>query len=137
LRLWLTTILVLCIFLLVSMFSIVVAEDFDFEVSKLVDRVSGLYLRGVNISSVVEKLDNAVKVYEGGDVEKAWSLLNEVHGMVTELENVADETYFWLMFNRIVTVALLVSIPIAVYFLLPRLYLYLWFRVRRRWVVRW
>jgi len=119
------------------MFSIVVAEDFDFEVSKLVDRVSGLYLRGVNISSVVEKLDNAVKVYEGGDVEKAWSLLNEVHGMVTELENVADETYFWLMFNRIVTVALLVSIPIAVYFLLPRLYLYLWFRVRRRWVVRW
>ena len=132
--LWLTSMLVLCI-LLVPM-PAAHAEDLDLEVAILVDRASKLHSMGVNTTSVVEKLSSAVEAYEHGDSEKAWALLNEARKIVEELEKGAGETYSRLLLLKAATVTLLASIPIAVYLLLPRVYLYLWFRVRRRWVVR-
>ena len=134
-RLWLTSMLVLCILLLVPM-PADHAEDLDLEVAILVDRASKLHSMGVNTTSVVEKLSSAVEAYEHGDSEKAWALLNEARKIVEELEKGAGGTYSRLLLLKATTVALLASIPIAVYLLLPRAYLYLWFRVRRKWVVR-
>jgi len=133
-KLQLALALVLCAFLYV--FGFVYAENFDLELASLVDRVSKLYSMGVNTTSVVEKLSSAVKAYDSGDFEKAWSLLSEARNMVAELEKGASETYFWLLLLKACIVALLASIPIAVYLLLPRIYLYLWFRAKRKWVVR-
>uniref|UniRef100_A0A7C4FE87 Uncharacterized protein n=1 Tax=Ignisphaera aggregans TaxID=334771 RepID=A0A7C4FE87_9CREN len=135
-RLWLTPVLVLCILLLAPMLT-ARTEDLDLEVAILVDRASKLHSMGVNTTNVVEKLSSAVEAYEHGDFEKAWAHLNEARKIVEELEKGAGEAYSRLLLLKVATVALLASIPIAVYLLLPRAYLYLWFRVRRKWVVRW
>jgi len=59
-RLWLTSMLVLCILLLVPM-PAAHAEDLDLEVAILVNRASKLHSMGVNTTSVVKKLSSAIE----------------------------------------------------------------------------
>lgn len=95
----------------------------------------------VRAGHVVRVLDNL----STGSLENLGDALSSVelvvgdvksYGVVEKAVKGAGETYSRLLLLKATTVALLASIPIAVYLLLPRAYLYLWFRVRRKWVVR-
>ncbi len=128
-----------CIALLVlamSALPVVQGSDFDSEVGVLVEEAGKLYSKGVDVAMVIEKLDNAIALYESGRVDEAYAALSEARSMIMDLSSVADQVYYYNTLVKAVTVAVLAAIPIAIYLLLPRIYLYVWFKTRRKWIVR-
>jgi hypothetical protein len=119
-----------------SALPVVQGSDFDSEVGVLVEEAGKLYSKGVDVAMVIEKLDNAIALYESGRVDEAYAALSEARSMIMDLSSVADQVYYYNTLVKAVTVAVLAAIPIAIYLLLPRIYLYVWFKTRRKWIVR-
>jgi outer membrane PBP1 activator LpoA protein len=133
---------VLLIILVLSVYTTPLAttssELDDSVIGSLVNRASELYSKGLDVSSVVEKLNRAIVLYEENRPEEAARLVEEAGSILNDMSRVADRVYYTNMALKAVTVTALASIPILVYFLLPRAYLYLWFKSRRKWLVsRW
>jgi hypothetical protein len=111
-------------------------SDVDIRIAGILDKAKNLYMKGVNVTDVVKKLDEVVELYERGDIDRAREILNDTEVEVLELEKIADNVYRSIVISKAITIAFLVSIPVAVYYFLPRVYLYIWFKLRRRWLVR-
>jgi len=111
-------------------------SDVDIRIADILDKAKNLYMKGVNVTDVVRKLDEVVELYERGDIDRARDILNDTEVEVLELEKIADNVYRSIVISKAITIAFLVSIPVAVYYFLPRVYLYIWFKLRRRWLVR-
>jgi hypothetical protein len=126
----------LLLVLVLSALPVVQGSDFDSEVSVLVEEAGRLYSKGVDVAVVIEKLDNAIALYESGRVDEAYAALSEARSMIMDLSSIADRVYYYNTMVKAVTVAVLAVIPIAIYLLLPRIYLYVWFKTRRKWIVR-
>jgi len=131
-----TVCIVLLLVLAMSALPVVQGSDFDSEVGVLVEEAGKLYSKGVDVAMVIEKLDNAIALYESGRVDEAYAALSEARSMIMDLSSVADQVYYYNTLVKAVTVAVLAVIPIAIYLLLPRIYLYVWFKTRRKWIVR-
>jgi hypothetical protein len=131
-----TVYIALLLVLAVSALPVVQGSDFDSEVGVLVEEAGRLYSKGVDVAVVIEKLDNAIALYESGRVDEAYAALSEARSMIMDLSSVADRVYYYNTMVKAVTVAVLAVIPIAIYLLLPRIYLYVWFKTRRKWIVR-
>ena len=131
-----TVYIVLLLVLALSALPVVQGSDFDSEVSVLVEEAGRLYSKGVDVAVVIEKLDNAIALYESGRVDEAYAALSEARSMIMDLSSIADRVYYYNTLVKAVTVAVLAVIPIAIYLLLPRIYLYVWFKTRRKWIVR-
>ena len=114
---------------------VVFSSDFDSEISVLVEKAGELYSKGLNITVVLGKLNRAIALYEEGDVEDANMLLSEVNSLIGDMRALADRVYLVNMVIKVVTVLVLAVIPLAVYFLLPRIYLYVWYKTRRKWIL--
>jgi hypothetical protein len=114
---------------------VVFSSDFDSEIGVLVEKAGELYSKGLNITVVLGKLNRAIALYEEGDVEDANMLLSEVNSLIGDMRALADRVYLVNMVIKIVTVLVLAVIPLAVYFLLPRIYLYVWYKTRRKWIL--
>ena len=119
----------------IAILPVVFSSDFDSEISVLVEKAGELYSKGLNITVVLEKLNRAIALYEEGDVEDANMLLSEVNSLIGDMRVLADRVYLVNMVIKIVTVLVLAVIPLAVYFLLPRIYLYVWYKTRRKWIL--
>jgi hypothetical protein len=126
----------LLLVLALSALPVVQGSDFDSEVGVLVEEAGKLYSKGVDVAMVIEKLDNAIALYESGRVDEAYAALSEARSMIMDLSSVADQVYYYNTLVKAVTVAVLAVIPIAIYLLLPRIYLYVWFKTRRKWIVK-
>lgn len=114
------------------------SSELDSEIGDLVERAGELYSKGLNVSAVIEKLNSAIVKYEENSTEEARRLIAEVRGLIENMSTIADRVYFTNMARKALVVAALASIPVLVYTLLPRAYLYLWYRSRRKWLVsRW
>ena len=107
------------------------------------DRLVNIYVRvyrlgksGINVSSVVDLLNRVEDRLGSGDLTGASNLLDEAESMVSRLEESSGDILFWMNIYRYGAAAILISIPILAYIFIPRLYLMLWFRLRRRWLVR-
>jgi hypothetical protein len=111
-------------------------SDVDIRIAGILDKAKNLYMKGVNVTDVVRKLDEVVELYERGDIDRAREILNDTEVEVLELEKIADNVYRSIVISKAITIAFLLSIPVAVYYFLPRVYLYIWFKLRRRWLVR-
>jgi hypothetical protein len=111
-------------------------DQLDKVVGDLVHRLCELSAKGVNVTPVLVKLDEAIAAYERGDVESAERALDKAISILSKLEATADEVYRFIVLSKVLAIAGLASIPILVYTLLPRVYLHLWFKTRRRWLVR-
>jgi len=111
-------------------------SDVDIRIADILDKAKNLYMKGVNVTDVVRKLDEVVELYECGDIDRARDIFNDTEVEVLELEKIADNVYRSIVISKAITIAFLVSIPVAVYYFLPRVYLYIWFKLRRRWLVR-
>jgi len=130
------TVYIALLVLALSALPVVQGSDFDSEVGVLVEEAGRLYSKGVDVAVVIEKLDNAIALYESGRVDEAYAALSEARSMIMDLSSVADRVYYYNTMVKAVTVAVLAVIPIAIYLLLPRIYLYVWFKTRRKWIVR-
>jgi len=111
-------------------------DQLDKVVGDLVHKLSELDAKGVNVTPVLVRLDEAIAAYERGDIESAERAVNEAISVLSELEATAGEVYRLVVLSKGLTIAGVASIPILVYQLLPRVYLHLWFKTRRRWLVR-
>jgi hypothetical protein len=96
---------------------VVQGSDFDSEVGALVEEAGKLYSRGVDVTMVIVKLDNAIALYESGRIDEAYAALSEARSMIMDLSSVADQVYYYNTLVKAVTVTVLAVIPIAVYLL--------------------
>mgnify|MGYP000406751310 CR=1 FL=1 len=132
------SILLILIVISLPIYSIVYSIDED----EIRGRVAELYVRvyqlgrdGINVSHVISELNMIVGYIDEGRYDDALRLLDKVSNEVSSLEEVSNEIIFWSNFYKYSTVAILVSIPIMSYLLIPRIYTEIWFRLRRRWIV--
>ncbi|MCS7099818.1 MAG: hypothetical protein RMH84_07200 [Sulfolobales archaeon] len=111
------------------------AEDPYLKFYELYRRVADLALQGVDVGELVKLLNSALDLLESGELGEASRVLSELEWMVSELEEEASAIVLEKSIAKYATVAALLSFPVAVYLLLPRAYLYLWYSSRRRWLV--
>ncbi len=115
------------------------SEDLMSYFLTLYEDVVGLSKLGADVSDLVNDLSVALELINDGSPEslsRAQSLLKGIELRVESLKSRASYEVIYVNLIKYLTVAILASIPIATYYLLPRVYLGIWFRIRRRWVVR-
>lgn len=110
-------------------------NDFDQRVGEVVERLSRLRSMGGNVTGLVEEVNRAIQHAENGDIDSANRILDEVEANITSLEPVVEHDYRIHTIEKYAIVVILLLLPVIVYLGLPRLYLALWFRLRRKWIV--
>ncbi|MEL9999719.1 MAG: hypothetical protein QXY82_00145 [Desulfurococcaceae archaeon] len=110
-------------------------EGFPDEIASVMRDLEYLHSRGLDLEPVIEALNKAIEAYYKNDVAEAREYLERAKHLVEELKPVAETVHLVNLLTRICTVIALASIPLVVYFALPRLYLYLWFTSRKKWIV--
>ena len=110
-------------------------DGFDQRVGEVVDRLSRLRSMGGNVTSLVDEVNRAIQYAESGDMDSASRILDRVEANITSLEPVVEHEYKIHTIEKYGVVAFLLLLPVIVYIGLPRLYLALWFRLRRKWIV--
>jgi len=102
------------------------------EAYKILYRISKM---GVDVGDLVDRLDEAQKLLDKGDVAGAEKIIDEVLENASRLEEEAGMIVFVNNVCKALTVSAIASIPIFTYFFFPRIYLELWYRLKRKWVV--
>ncbi|MEM2007536.1 MAG: hypothetical protein QW154_07890 [Sulfolobales archaeon] len=102
---------------------------------ELYSRTVELSLKGVETGEVEDLLASTINSIESGDYDRALKLMSEVEKHLLVLEREAGFIVLTMNLVKYGTAAVLLSIPLLVYLLLPRLYIYLWYETRRNWVV--
>ncbi|MEM1879113.1 MAG: hypothetical protein QXJ18_05060 [Desulfurococcaceae archaeon] len=106
------------------------------EIENLMSELEYLHSRGLCVDDVVDLLNKAIGEYSRGNTQSAIAYFEEAKQRVFYLKPVAERVYLEILITRGLTVAILASIPILIYFVLPRVYLYVWFKLHRRWIIR-
>jgi hypothetical protein len=106
------------------------------EALSLLARIQKLAGKNINVTDLTVQLNESLMLLQEGRITEAKSLLDRLENEVAVLEASADTYYMWGIIMKYLRVALALSIPLLFYLFFPRLYIYLWFRLRRRWVIR-
>ena len=101
----------------------------------LYGRIADLALKGINVSQYVTVLKNVLQLLEANRSEEAMELMIGIEANLSELESKADNIVFSQTVIKYAAAAAILSLPALVYLLLPRLYIYVWFKSRKRWVL--
>ncbi len=109
--------------------------SFDERVSRLVEDLGVLRERGVDVSGLVAELNRAISLAERGDWSGAYEELSRLESRVSQLMEETEGAETMLAIKKYAEAALLLLVPVVVYIALPRVYLLLWYRARRDWVV--
>jgi hypothetical protein len=104
-------------------------------------RLKKLSSEGMNTSEAERFIKNALLLLGKGDLteeEVAWirSNLTAADQEIRRLEGEFQSYMFWKTAGIVVRVTLLLSIPVVTYVFLPRLWAYVWFKTRGKWIVR-
>ncbi|TDA41950.1 MAG: hypothetical protein DSO07_01895 [Thermoproteota archaeon] len=91
---------------------------------------------GVNVSRQVDLLNSALSLYRQGKMEEADNLVNTALSELTSLQKELPNYKFWRNFWLFLRISAIAIVPPAFYYIFPRIYAYLWYRARRKWVVR-
>lgn len=110
-------------------------SSFDMRVGALTDRISRLEEMGANVTGLVERVNDAVRLASTGRVDEANRMLDGVEANITRLEPIVEHEYRIRLVEKYSLAGFLLALPLLVYWGLPRLYLALWYRSRRRWLV--
>ncbi len=97
--------------------------------------VSELSRTNMNVSKYIPLLQESYVYLKRGDIEKAERVLDSIMPDLDRLYNEKDSFVFWSNFRKAVVVVVIASIPILFYVFFPRLYLWIWFKAREKWVV--
>lgn len=110
-------------------------EGIEGPIIKVLSDLEYLYSKGVKVESLVRQLDEAVKAVERGDYERAEAILSKLESRVEELKANAERTALYNALSKYLAVSAVLSIPILFYLTVPRVYLYVWYKTRRHWLV--
>ena len=118
------------------------AEDLRGE---LWSRVEELFIviekagsEGMDVKDLIRDLNEVIQLIRRGDEESLSRAKSILDNLSTRVEKISRELPRYRLVRDLCTylrIALLLSIPVAMYFLLPRVYLRLWYRYRKRWLV--
>jgi|UniRef100_A0A7J3SL12 hypothetical protein len=111
-------------------------EEVQDPFPEVLAKLTYLNSMGVNVTSLVDDLNEALMLYQKGNISQAMSILNEVNATASSLLSRADETHFRQLFEKYTEAALLLSIPLIIYVALPRAYAYFWYNSRKNWRVK-
>ncbi len=118
-------------------YSIDSMSEIDSLVSSIMKDLEYLESREVNVSSLIHRVNEDIKGLEKDPgnatyIKDLESIRDEIKALKSDAENI-------YIINNIIRYSTAVGIglvPVAVYILLPRIYLYIWYRTRRRWIVQ-
>ena len=102
----------------------------------LLKHLQYLESRHENVTQLVIQVNTAVQLAQQGNTSTAEKILDNVEANVSKLEAGAETHYKIYLAIKTAEVATVLSIPVLFYYGFPRLYLYIWLRVRRRWQVK-
>ncbi|WFO74577.1 hypothetical protein J4526_05695 [Desulfurococcaceae archaeon MEX13E-LK6-19] len=91
---------------------------------------------GIDVKNLIDKLNEAQKLIDEQHYDEAEKLIDEVLEDARRLEEQAPSIVFWRDFTKAMTVVCLASIPVLTYLFLPRIYLDMWYKLKRKWVVK-
>lgn len=111
-------------------------EELQGEIASIMRDLEYLHSKGLEVKPIIEILNKAIETYYEGNIAEAREYLKKARYLVEELKPVAETVYLINLLTKVCTAAALASVPLIVYFALPRLYLYLWFVSHKKWVVR-
>lgn len=134
--------LILVLFLITSSVSIPIHSDTNpndpllIKCMDLLRQLQDLHNKDINVTTLVQQLNEAVQLASEGKREQAKYIIDNVERNITKLQAIADHHYHVVLAYKAIEVGLILSFPVLFYFGFPRLYLYIWFRLRRRWIVK-
>jgi hypothetical protein len=98
-------------------------------------RTVRLASQGIDVGEVVGYLSKSLELLEAGRYGEAFEEMVRAEDVVARLELSAGGVVMRGMLVKYGATAVLALLPVAIYLLLPRVYVYAWYRARRRWVV--
>lgn len=119
------------IFLLVS------GDMIDDEVSSVLKDLEYLYSRGFDIGNLSRRINDIIWDMDRDPGNATYIIrIREIHSKIISLKGEAERLYIINNVIRYSAAAFIGVLPVIIYYLLPRIYLYIWFHTRRGWVVR-
>lgn len=97
--------------------------------------VADLSQAGINTTEYVRELRQALQAIDGGDYGRAQEILDRVMPQLQSLEGQRDSYVLMSNARKYATAAAILAIPPLTYYLLPRAYLRIWYRLRRNRIV--
>jgi len=114
-------------------------EDVEKEFLSIYKELVELSTLGIDVSDLIKELSVILELMDDGSNEsitKAESLLKDIRTRLEILKSKASYEILYVNLIKYSSITLLALIPVATYLLLPRVYLKVWFKVRKRWVIR-
>ncbi len=99
------------------------------------DKLTELSEAGLNVSDYVILMNEALAAIDEGKYSRAEALLDEVEPLINDSYAGLSNYLLFRLVIKYVTVTAVLLVPPLFYYLFPRAYLSIWFRLRRRWVV--
>ena len=99
-------------------------------------KVERIGLSGVNTSFYIDKLNYVVYLIKHRDYINAYKLLKTIDEQVSIVLSELPSIEFYRNVIKYATAGILLAIPILSYYLIPRIYVFLWYRARKQWVIK-
>lgn len=117
------------------------SQEYMSIVESYAERLKRLSTVGMNTSEAEHYINNALSLLgksELTDEERDWIRANlTMAGVILDqLEREYSEFTFWRNFDIAAKVICLVSIPVLTYLFLPRIWALVWFKARRKWIIK-
>ncbi len=112
-----------------------VNESIIKEFKVMVKDLTYLSELGIDTFGLSKELDRALDLIQKGRYSEANTVLLKVKKELESLKSRASHIHLINEVRKYTIVVLIGLAPVLTYFLLPRLYLYLWYRYRRKWLV--
>ena len=112
-------------------------SEIDSLVSTIMKDLEYLESRKVNVTSLIQRVNEDIKGLEKDPGNATYiKELESIREKIKALKSDAENIYIINNIIRYSTAVGIGLVPVAVYILLPRIYLYIWYRTRRRWIVQ-
>ncbi len=97
--------------------------------------VKAIAEEGGDTSKYLEKLNETYTLIARGESDRAIHELEKLYSDALKYYHELDASYKLMIASKIIILLLILSTPIIFYIVFPRIYLEVWFRTRKNWVV--
>lgn len=96
-----------------------------------------LRMSGVDVDSIIKELNDVLVKWQIGKITDSEFMrkLEEIDHKASILEEKTGEAKMIIGLLTVLSISFLIIMPALFYWLFPMFYLYIWFRVRCRWVI--
>lgn len=123
--------------ILLSLLNTLRAQNFLYdEFINIYVEVAYLSDKGLNVTHLTEQLKELYKAILVNDTEKAHLLISSLWKNLEETKREASKELVLRKIEKGAIVTFFACLPLLVYLLLPRIYLYVWYKTKKRWVIK-